>query len=110
MLAMTTAGPPRRVLAANILRRPDEHLHHVIVHAVVKLALKSPLELRMLQVARMHLEQISMQAEILLGAIDHDLDRAILLAAAQAEQRMLILGKLALDALESGHKLPYSPV
>ncbi len=41
------------------LRSPREHLDQVIVQAVVELSLKSPLELWMIEVARVQFEIIS---------------------------------------------------
>src|ERR1019366_1622835 len=41
-----------------VLRRAHEHLHQVIVQTVEELALKGPLELRVVQIAGMQLEVV----------------------------------------------------
>ncbi len=45
-----------------VLRSADEHLHQVIVQAVEDLALEGPLELRVVEIARMQLEVIGVDA------------------------------------------------
>src|SRR3990172_8453617 len=50
-----------------LLRRAHEHLNDVVVHAIVTLPLEGPLELRVLEVARVHLKIVSVQAQVLIS-------------------------------------------
>ena len=43
-----------------VLGRADEHLDHIVVQTVVELALKFPLELRMIEITGMKFEVIGM--------------------------------------------------
>ena len=72
------------------MRRADEHFDHVVVQAVVELPLKSPLELRMIEVAGMKFEQIGMHRHRRILEVNDDLYRFTLGASGEIEQRMLV--------------------
>jgi hypothetical protein len=57
-----------------ILRRADEHFDEVVVQGVVKLALEAPLELRVVQVARMQIEIVGVNREGRVFELDDDFD------------------------------------
>ncbi len=95
-------GPSRRISSASnlagrrhgarvpALRRMDEHLHQVIVHAVVEVALEGPGELRMLDVARVDRGVVGVQAQAAILQLDHQLDGAVVLARGEIEQGMIV--------------------
>src|ERR1039458_5380260 len=75
--AATSRRTPNYLALFYLLRVFGEHLDNVIMHAIVELPLKRPGELRMIQVARMHLVIVGVQAQRLVPEIDDDLDRVV---------------------------------
>lgn len=73
-----------------VLGRADEHFDHVIVQAVVELALESPFELRMIEVAGMKLEIIGMHWDGRTPELDDDFHGLALGARGEIEQRVLV--------------------
>src|SRR5579872_6743086 len=57
-----------------ILRRADEHLDKIVMQSVVKLALKTPFELRIVEIPRMQVEVISVDRNALILELDDDLN------------------------------------
>jgi hypothetical protein len=79
----------------------DEHFDQVIVQAIVKLALKAPFELRIVQIARMQIEVIRVHWDAWIPKLDDQLDAIALGARIEIKQRMLVETKLGENALQS---------
>jgi hypothetical protein len=88
------------------LRSANEHLDHVIVQAVIKLALEGPLELRVIEVPRVKIEIIRMNFDAGIFEGDDDLDAVTLFACVEVQQWMLVKVQLIEDALQAvgGHE------
>ena len=69
----------------------DEHFDEVVVQAIVKLALKCPCKLRMLEIARMQIEVVSVNGNGHIFGIDNELNSAFVSARREVEQRMFEL-------------------
>ncbi len=67
-----------------MLRRADEHLDQVVVQAVEELALKGPLELRIVEIAGMQIEVVGVHRRIGEAWPDDDLDGLALVARARS--------------------------
>lgn len=67
-------GPVFLLSQPSILRRPDEHFHEIIVKSVIELALETPLELRVIEVARMKLEVVSVNRNRRVLELNDDLN------------------------------------
>ena len=77
---------------------------------VVKLALEAPLELRMIEVARMKIEIINMYGNGSVFELDDDLNTFTLGARGKVQQRMLVQAQLIEDTFEArtfnfGHRM-----
>ena len=68
---------------------------------VVKLALEAPLELRMIEVARMKIEIINMYGNGSVFELDDDLNTFTLGARGKVQQRMLVQAQLIEDTFEA---------
>ncbi len=88
-----------------VLRSADEHLDQVVMQAVEELALKGPLELRIVEVAWVQLEVINMDGRIGEAGANDDFDGLVLSAGIELDERMLVEAKLVLHARETvgGH-------
>jgi len=80
------------------------------VQRVVKLALEAPLELRMIEVARMKIEIINMYGNGGVFELDNDFDTLALGARGKIQQRMLVQAQLSEDPFEArifnfGHRM-----
>src|ERR1035441_1119107 len=84
-----------------VLRRADEHLDQVVVQAVEELALEGPLELRIVEIARMHLEVIGVDRRISETGPDDYFDGLAFGARIELDQRMLVELELLLHAQEA---------
>ena len=73
-----------------VLRRANEHLDQVVVQAVEELALEGPLELRIIQIARMKVVIVGMYFGLSEARAENDLDAVTLRTRAELHQRMLI--------------------
>ena len=73
-----------------ILWGTDKHFHQIVMERVIKLALKLPLKLGMIEIARVHLEYVGMDRNRALGELDEHLDSIALLSRVKAQQRMLV--------------------
>jgi hypothetical protein len=71
------------------------------VQAIKELALESPFELGMVQVAGMELEIIGVYGDIRIFELDDDLDAFALVAGGEVEQGMLVEAKLGEHAVET---------
>ena len=69
----------------------DEHFDEVVVQAIVQLALKCPCKLRMLEIARMHIEIVRMNWNSYIFCIDDELNAIAMRARGEVEQRMFKL-------------------
>ena len=85
------------------LRRTEEHLHQVIVHAIVEIALERPGELRVLDIARVQRRVIGVHVQAGLLELDHQLDGAAMLAGGEAQQGVIVAGDFRLDLFERRH-------
>jgi hypothetical protein len=88
-----------------VLRRTYKHLDQVIVEAVEQLALEGPLELRVVEIARMQLEVVRVDRRIGETRTNDHLDRVALGAGVEFHQRVLVEAELVLHAGEpfEGH-------
>src|ERR1035438_3230531 len=68
--AATSRRTPNYLASFYLLRVLGEHLDDVVVNAIVELPLKRPGELLMIQVARMNLVVVGVQAQRLVPEID----------------------------------------
>jgi len=82
------------------VRCADEHLDEVVVQAIVKLALKCPHKLRMLEIARMHIEVISVNWNSHIFGIDDELNSVVVNARWEVEQRMFELWQYVENSLK----------
>src|SRR6266702_6749139 len=81
-----------------VLRRADEHFHEVVVQRVEKLALKTPFELRVIEIARVQVEIVSVHRNALVFELNDDLDALALGAGGEIQQWVLIQAQLREDA------------
>ena len=90
---------------AAMLRGADKHLDQVVVQAIEELALEGPLELRIVEIARVQLEVVSVNRRIGEPWTDDDFDRFALGAGIELDERVLVEAKLLLHAGEAvgGH-------
>jgi len=70
------------------------------MEAIVKLALKSPLELRVVEIARMHFENVRMNRNRRVPELDKDFYRFAFCPRREVQQRMLVETQLVPHALE----------
>jgi hypothetical protein len=92
-----------------ILRRADKHFDQIIVQTIVELALKAPFELRVVQIARMQVEVISVHRNGRILELDDELHAIALGASREIQQWMLVESQLSQDAFQAwiaafGHK------
>ena len=73
------------------VRCADEHLDEVVVQAIVKLTLKCPRKLWMIEIARMHIEIVCMNWNGYIFCIDDELNAIAMRARGEVEQRMFKL-------------------
>jgi hypothetical protein len=85
-----------------VLRGADEHLHEVVVEGVVELALETPFELRVVEVAGMQIEIICVDGERGLFELNDDLDAFALGARGEIQQGMFVEKQLRLHAVQAG--------
>ena len=81
-----------------VLRRADEHLDQIVVQAVKNLPLERPLELRVLEIARMQLEVVGVYRRVTEPRANDDFHRFALGARVELDERMLVEAKLMLHA------------
>ena len=77
-----------------VLRGADEHFHEVVVEGVVELALEAPFELRVVEVAGMEIEVVSMHGYGFVFEFNDDLDAVSFGARGEVQQRMLVEAEL----------------
>ena len=70
--------------------------------AVVELPLKTPLELRVVQIAGMHVEIVSVHRNRRVPELDDEFDAFSLGAGGKVQQWMFVEAKLGLDAVKAG--------
>src|SRR5208282_401742 len=73
-----------------ILRGADEHFDEIVVQSVVKLALKMPSELRVIEVAIMNRKHVGVHRDGRVFQIDQNFDRAAIFARGKGEQGMIV--------------------
>jgi len=72
------------------------------VERVEKLALKAPFELRMIEIARVQIEIVSMHGDGLIFELNNDLDALTFGASGEIQQRMLVETQLRENSVEAG--------
>ena len=85
-----------------ILRRANKHLHEIVVQRIVELALEAPFELRVIEVAWMKIEIISVHRNGFIFELDDDFDTVVLGARGKIQERMIVEAQLRQDAFETG--------
>jgi hypothetical protein len=84
-----------------ILRGADEHLHEIVVQRVVKLALKAPLELRVVEIAGMQIEIVSVNRHAFVLEADNDFYAFAFGTGRKGQQWMFVERELSEHAVES---------
>ena len=72
------------------------------MQAIVKLALKAPFKLRIVQITRMHVEIVGVHRDGRILELDNQLHAFALGTCIEIQQRMLIQAELSKDAFEAG--------
>jgi hypothetical protein len=85
----------------SILGRTDEHFHKIVVQGIVELALKAPFKLRVVQVARMKIEIVSVYREGWIFELDNHFHAFPFCASGKIQQWVLIEAELREDAVEA---------
>ena len=78
-----------------------EHLDEVVVEAIEKLALKGPLELRVVQVARMKLKVVGVHRHAWIFEANDHFHRLAAELRVEGEQRMLVKRELIQNTLQA---------
>jgi toxin YoeB len=84
-----------------VLRRADEHLHEIVVQGIEELTLEAPFKLRVIEVAWMKIEIISVHRNGFIFELDDDLDTLPLGARGEVQERVLIEPELSENAIEA---------
>src|SRR5271165_3023451 len=85
-----------------VLRRADKHLDDVIMQAVEDLPLQGPLELRIVQIARVQVEVVGVNAWFGEARPDDELHSFALFARVKGDERVLVQPQLFLHVLQAG--------
>src|SRR4029077_4382906 len=93
-----------------ILRRADKHFDEVIMQRIVELALEAPFKLRMVEVAGMEIEIISVHRHGSVSELDDHLHAFALGPRREIQQRMLVEAELRENTVEArgsgfGHRV-----
>jgi hypothetical protein len=93
----------------SVLWRADEHLDEVIVQGIVELALKAPLELRVIQIAGVKIEVVGVDGNAFVLKLDDDFNSLAFGSRGEVQKGMLVEAKLGEHAVEArtgfgGHK------
>src|SRR5208337_1078437 len=84
-----------------VLWRADEHLDQVVMQAVKKLALKGPLELRIVEIAWVQLEVVNVDRRIGEARANDHFDGFTFDAGIELDQRMFVKQKLVLHTRQA---------
>ena len=84
-----------------VLWRANEHFDEVIVQGIVKLPLKTPLKLRIIQIPRMQIEVVRMHRNVLIFEPDDDFDAVALRVSGEVQKGMFVKPKLRENAVQS---------
>jgi len=84
-----------------VLRCANEHFHEVVVQGIVELALETPFELRIVEVARVEIEIVGVHGDGFVFEFDDDLNALAFGASGKVQKRMLVEVELGLDAVEA---------
>lgn len=84
-----------------VLWRPDKHFHKVVVQRIVKLPLKTPLELGVVEVAGMEIEIVGVHRDGSVFELNDELNSLALGARGKVQKRMLVEFKLSEDSIEA---------
>ena len=84
-----------------ILRRANEHLNKVVMQGIVKLPLKTPFELRVVEVSGMEIEVVCVDGEVLILELDDHFHAITFGARGKIQQRVLVEPELREDTVET---------
>ena len=84
-----------------VLRRADEHFDEVIVQCIEELALEAPLELRVIEIARMEVEVIGVHGNGFVFELDDDFNALALGARGEVQKWMFVEPQLGEDTIKS---------
>src|SRR6516165_9243659 len=84
--AARSQSPPLPVFV--VLWCANEHFDEVIVQGIVKLPLKTPLELRIIEIPRMQIEVVGMHRNALILELDDDFDAIALRVSGKVQKGM----------------------
>jgi hypothetical protein len=79
----------------------DEHFDEVIVQGIVELALKAPLKLSIVEIARVHIKIISVHRHGRIFELNNYFHAISLGARGKIQQRMLVKAKLIENAIQA---------
>ena len=85
-----------------VLRGADEHLDEIIMQRVEELTLETPFELRVIEIARMQVEKISVHRNRFIFELYDDFYAVAFRTRVEVQERMLIQTQLSKDAVEAG--------
>lgn len=81
------------------MRRANKHFDQVVVQAIVELTLERPLELRMVEIARVQIEVVGVNRDIRILELDDHFNGFPFPTGIEIEQRMLVKTQLGEDAI-----------
>ena len=84
-----------------VLRSANEHFHKVVVQGVVELALEAPFELRVVEVAGMQIEIVSVNRDTPVFELDNYLDAFAFSPGGESQKGMLVEAELGLDSIQA---------
>lgn len=84
-----------------VLRGTDKHFDEVVVERVIELALESPFELRVVEVARMQVEVVGVDGNGFVLELNDDLDAFAFGAGVEGQERMFVEAELGKDAVKA---------
>jgi len=85
----------------SILRSADEHFDEVVVQCIIELALKTPFELRMIEIARMQVEVVSVHRHGWIFELNNYFHAISLRTRRKIKQGMLVKTQLVENAIQA---------
>ena len=79
----------------------NEHFDEVIVQGIIKLPLKTPLKLWIIEIPRMQIEVVGMHRHALILELDDDFDAITLRVSGEVQKGMFVKPKLRENAVQS---------
>jgi hypothetical protein len=84
-----------------ILRGADKHFDEVVVQRIVELALEAPFELRMVEVAGMEIEVISVHGDGCVFESDYEFDPLAFCVSGEIQQWVFVETELGEDSIQA---------